>query len=485
MVVLKRIGYIDQLSTQIGVYKMKKIINNKTSSSTAAAFVALGLLFSSASGAIVNEGIKITALDGAADDEFGYSIDMDSGIIAVGARNDDDNGNNSGSAYLINAATGAQIAKLLPSDGAAGDQFGFSIAIQSGIVVVGAPGDEHNGIASGSVYIFDVNTGAQLGKIVPNDPESGDEFGNSIALDNGTIAVGAWRADDLGDGSGAAYLFDASTGNQLEKLLPESGNNFQTFGVSIAIDDGIVGVGSRTYFNLSEGFTFAKVHLFDASTGEVTNVLQADIENYNGDQGGQFAESIDIDNGLVAVGAPHRNVFFDFSGAAYVFDASSGEQLAFIFPDDRQDRDHFGFSVSLENGTLAIGANEDDDMSWSGGSAYLFDAHSGSQIDKLLASDGSAFDMFGSSIVMDNGVVAVGATGFSDSDMNGAVYVFGEVIEACRADLNGDGGLNFLDVSEFLTRLSSSDPLADFSDDGQFNFLDVSAFLAAYGAGCP
>jgi hypothetical protein len=159
---------------------------------SAAALVGLGLLFSSASGAVVNEGLKVTVNDGSADDEFGYAIDMDNGIIAVGARNDDDNGNDSGSAYLINASTGALIAKLLPNDGAEGDQFGFSIAIQNGVVVVGAPGDEHNGIASGSAYIFDVNTGAQLGKVVPNDPESGDEFGNSIALDDGTIAVGAW-----------------------------------------------------------------------------------------------------------------------------------------------------------------------------------------------------------------------------------------------------------------------------------------------------
>lgn len=408
---------------------MKNLTSNLKST---AAFIGLGLLLSSASGAIVNEGMKVTALDGAAGDEFGYAIDVDNGIIAVGARNDDDNGNNSGSAYLINATTGSQIAKLLPNDGASGDQFGFSIAIQNGIVVVGAPGDEHNGIASGS-----------------------------------------------------AYLFDASTGDQLEKLLPDSGNNFQTFGVSIAMDDGIVAVGSRTYFVLGEGFTFAKVHLFDASTGEVTQILQADIENYNGDQGGQFADSIDIENGLVAVGAPHRNVFFDFSGAAYVFDASSGEQLAFIFPDDRQDRDHFGFSVSLDNGTIAIGANEDDDMAWSGGSAYLFDAHSGSQIDKLLASDGGTFDMFGSSIVMDNGVVAVGATGFSDNDFEGAVYVFGESADACRADINGDDSLNFLDVSAFLSMFGSSDPIADFQDDGQLNFLDLSAFLSVYSAGCP
>ena len=448
--------------------------------------VGIGLLAASTYGATLNEGYKVVASDAAADDEFGYAIDMSNGIIAVGARNDDDNGNNSGSVYLINASNGAQLAKLLPSDGAAGDQFGFSVAIQGGAVVAGAPGDVHNGVASGSAYIFDAATGVELGKLVPNDAEAGDEFGNSVAIDSGIVAVGAWRADDLGDGSGAAYLFDASSGAQLEKLLPDAGNNFQTFGVSIAIDDGVVAVGSRTFFVLGEGFTFAKVHLFDADTGQVTRVLQADIENYNGDQGGQFADSIDINNGLVAVGAPHRNVFFDFSGAAYVFDATSGEQLAFIFPEDRQDRDHFGSSVSIDNdGMLVIGANEDDDTAWSGGSAYLFGAASGSQVDKLLASDGADFDMFGSSVVIENGVIAVGATGFGESTFEGAVYVFNQGGGNCVVDLTGDGELDFFDVSAFLSAYNAMNPTADFTGDGQFDFFDVSAFLNSFNAGCP
>ena len=51
------------------------------------------------------------------------------------------------------------------------------------------------------------------------------------------------------------------------------------------------------------------------------------------------------------------------------------------------------------------------------------------------------------------------------------------------ADLNGDGNLNFLDVSLFLNLFGSQDPIADFTGDGQWNFLDVSAFLAAFGAG--
>ncbi|MAO19247.1 MAG: hypothetical protein CMJ35_01215 [Phycisphaerae bacterium] len=62
----------------------------------------------------------------------------------------------------------------------------------------------------------------------------------------------------------------------------------------------------------------------------------------------------------------------------------------------------------------------------------------------------------------------------------------GEVAgSVCSPDLNGDGMLNFFDVSEFLGLYSSNDLGADFTNDGELNFFDVSAFLGAYSAGCP
>lgn len=58
------------------------------------------------------------------------------------------------------------------------------------------------------------------------------------------------------------------------------------------------------------------------------------------------------------------------------------------------------------------------------------------------------------------------------------------VVVACLPDINGDGQLNFFDVSAFLTAFNAQDPIADFNNDGQFNFFDVSQFLAAFSAGC-
>lgn len=55
----------------------------------------------------------------------------------------------------------------------------------------------------------------------------------------------------------------------------------------------------------------------------------------------------------------------------------------------------------------------------------------------------------------------------------------------CRADINGDGVLNFFDVSAFVGRFGAQDPAADFNQDGLLNFFDFSAFLNAFNAGCP
>ncbi len=58
-------------------------------------------------------------------------------------------------------------------------------------------------------------------------------------------------------------------------------------------------------------------------------------------------------------------------------------------------------------------------------------------------------------------------------------------VNPCRPDLNGDGVLNFFDVSLFIQLYSDQDPIADFTGDGVWNFFDVSAFIGAYSAGCP
>ena len=79
--------------------------------------------------------------------------------IVMGAYQDDDNGiTNSGSAYVYtrSGSTWTEQAKLTASDGAANDQFGDSVAISGDTVVIGARLDDDNGDSSGSTYVVNL-----------------------------------------------------------------------------------------------------------------------------------------------------------------------------------------------------------------------------------------------------------------------------------------------------------------------------------------
>ena len=88
---------------------------------------------------------KLTADDGAASDGFGISVSIDGDTVVVGAHADDDKGSQSGSAYVFTrdaagdlASGWTQVAKLTADDGAADDEFGYSVSIDGDTVVIGA-----------------------------------------------------------------------------------------------------------------------------------------------------------------------------------------------------------------------------------------------------------------------------------------------------------------------------------------------------------
>lgn len=149
--------------------------------------------------------VKIKPSDGAADDSFGISVAIGCNRIVVGADSDADNGSFSGSAYIFNL-NGTQLAKIKPSDGAADDNFGLSVSISSGRIIVGSKLDDDNGSASGSAYVFDLN-GTQIAKIKASDGAASDGFGESVAVGSGRIVVGASGDDDNGSNSGSAYIY--------------------------------------------------------------------------------------------------------------------------------------------------------------------------------------------------------------------------------------------------------------------------------------
>ncbi|WP_417916147.1 FG-GAP repeat protein, partial [Candidatus Electronema sp. JC] len=123
---------------------------------------------------------------------------------------DDDKGADSGSAYVL---TWTGIVKLLASDGASGDGFGSSVALAGDTAVIGAYGDDDTGIDSGSVYVFGRaadGTWSQQAKLTAADGAANDNFGYSVAVDGDTAVIGAMYDDDKGTNSGSAYVFTAA-----------------------------------------------------------------------------------------------------------------------------------------------------------------------------------------------------------------------------------------------------------------------------------
>src|SRR5205085_941741 len=153
---------------------------------------------------------NLTASDGAADDLFGDSVALSGDAALVGAVFDAIGANsNQGSAYVFvrSGTTWTQQQKLTASDGATNDQFGRSVALSGNTALVGADGGNAN---QGSAYVF-VRSGTiwmQQQKLIASDGAVGDFFGVSVALSGETVFVAA-SSDDIGANAsqGSAYVF--------------------------------------------------------------------------------------------------------------------------------------------------------------------------------------------------------------------------------------------------------------------------------------
>ncbi|MFG0241288.1 MAG: GC-type dockerin domain-anchored protein [Phycisphaerales bacterium JB054] len=429
---------------------------------------------------------QFLANDSATDDHFGWSVSVDGDTAVVGAISDDDNGVNSGSAYVFTRSNGTwtQQAKLLPFDGVARDYFGYAVSIEGDTALIGATGDDDYGESSGSAYVYTRAGGVWTlqAKLRPTDGAERDEFGSSVALDGEVALIGSPLDDGNGrDNSGSAYVF-ARSGNawtQQAKLLPSDGHSFggDFFGHSVSIVGSTAVIGAR-------GDDSAEV--FTQSGG--LWALQAKLTP--ADEALFFGSSVSLspDGNTVLIGAERDDDNGTWSGSAYVFtrSADTWTQQAKLLADDGAEEDFFGRTVSLGTGTAVIGAFWDDDNGSKSGSAYVF-IRTGSlwtEHAKLLPSGGSVNDAFGVCVSVSDDTAVIGA--YIDEltiDDTGAVYVF-DIDRSCPADLTGDCRVDTIDFLTFLGAWSVRDPLADWNDDGDINTLDFLAYFADWTSGC-
>ena len=203
------------------------------------------------SGGIWSFHSKLIAADGVDYDDFGISLSLSGNTLLVGADGVDDSGVDAGAAYVFveNAGTWTQEAKLLASDGATNDYFGWSVSLSGDSALMGAYGDDDNGAESGSAYVFVRNAGvwSQQQKLIAAGLGAGDIFGVTVSLSGDSAMIGSIYDDDLGVNSGAAYVFDRSGGvwANSAKLVASDGGATDWFSYSISLSGDTALVGAR------------------------------------------------------------------------------------------------------------------------------------------------------------------------------------------------------------------------------------------------
>lgn len=142
------------------------------------------------------------------DASFGFSVGISRGTIIVGAPNETD----TGAAHVYRLQGGAWVLEgtLEPSVASSGAFFGSNVSIDGGRAVVGAYADNVVGAMSGSAFLFDRQgkIWTQRSRLLPSDGLPGDRFGISTAIDGGVVVIGANQEDAPAGGAGRAYVFD-------------------------------------------------------------------------------------------------------------------------------------------------------------------------------------------------------------------------------------------------------------------------------------
>ena len=203
---------------------------------------------------------KLIASDGAANDNFGISVSLSGDFVLVGSYADDNsNGIDAGAVYVFvrEGTSWSEQAKLMPDDGAPDDTFGYSVSLYGETAVVGVHRDDDNGTNSGSAYVFKqaASIWEQGGKLHSSDGSEQDTFGVAVSVYSETAVVGAHNDDDLGSSSGSAYIFQENVFQPFLRF-PLRGVNQSSAEVTAIFDhstpnntqDGIV-----TAFNGEEG----------------------------------------------------------------------------------------------------------------------------------------------------------------------------------------------------------------------------------------
>ena len=372
---------------------------------------------------------RFEASDGLPGDGLGSFVAVSGNRAVVAANNDDEAGQDSGAVFVFEKTGSAwvQTAKLTPSDGAAFDRFGTSVAIDGDRIVVGTPQDDDGGFDSGSAYVFeyDGSNWVQVAKLMGFDVFFGDFYGINVGVDGNRIIVGACQLvqfQTFGTGNGKVYVYTGGGATwTLEQLLtasdPQAGDRF---GAGAAIDGTRIIVGAE---NEDQGGTDAGAgYVFDLVGGVWTETQK--LLGSDAGAGALVGIAVDVSGDRILLGAPLHKTGGIQPGAAYLFeyDGASWSEAGKLIAGSPLDQDRAGLSVALDGDLAFLGAHSMDGSA-PGRVLSFVRSPSGTWAEdqSLVHVGGANGDSFGYGVAVEGSRVLASARA---ENMSGACYEF-------------------------------------------------------------
>jgi len=375
----------------------------------------------------------LLAGDGKAEDYFGFSAAIDGTTLLVGAYKADINGiTDAGAAYvyILGDKGWYQQAKLIVDPIFAEDTVGGKVALKNDVAMLGVMRRDDKGKDSGAVVSFErkSNTWMQSQIFTAPDAKPGDAFGQSIALTENFLIIGAPRNDALGVDSGAAYIYkrESGTWTYQEKITACDGAAGDLFGISVAVDGSSLLVGADLHDEKAENAGAVYVYVLDDNQWK----QEAKLVASDAGKTDIFGVRVSLSENTALISARRDDideVGID-AGSAYIFVRNGStwtQELKLISPDGKAD-DRFGRGVALSGDTAIISAMNHDANGTDTGALYVYKKGTSGwrYTSKIVAKKSMPGDKFGWNVALSNGV-AVATTPNHDANgqESGAVYI--------------------------------------------------------------
>ncbi|MCV2886321.1 FG-GAP repeat protein [Aestuariibacter sp. AA17] len=375
----------------------------------------------------------ILAKDGKAGDSFGYSAAIDGNTVLIGAHQADINGiRNAGAAYVyvLDKNGWQQQAKLIADPVFTEDTVGGKVALHNNIAMLGVMRRDDKGQDSGAVVAFEREKGLwkQQHIFTAPDAKPGDAFGQSIALTDNFLVIGAPRNDASGNDSGAAYIYKRENGawHYQTKITASDGAQGDLFGISVAIDDNTILVGADLHDDKAEKAGAVYVYVHDKNTWKQEAKLMAS-DGGNTDIFG-VRVAVSGDTALISARRDDIEGIGIDAGSAYIFERSGTiwtQHTKLISPDGQAD-DRFGRDVALKKDTAIISAMNHDANGPDTGALYVYEKRGDSWrfASKVVANTSNPNDRFGWSVALSDDVAAITAPNHGTNGQDsGAVFI--------------------------------------------------------------